>query len=83
MGFWNKNNESGSSNTAKERLKFVLVHDRTDLSFQTMDQMKNEIIEVISRYIDIDPTEVIFDIHHEGREQKLVADIPIRPSRRK
>ncbi len=83
MGFWNRNNDSGSSNTAKERLKFVLVHDRTDISLKTMDQMKNEIIEVIGRYFDIDPIDLVIDIHHEGRGQKLVADIPIKNTKRK
>jgi len=83
MGFWNKENQSRSSTTAKERLKFVLVHDRTDLSLEKLDQIKNEILEVISRYIDIDPESVVIDIQHDGREQKLIADIPIKNPRRK
>ena len=81
--FFSQSKRSGSSETAKERLKFVLVHDRADITMATMDQMKNDIIEVISRYIDIDPNEVIININHEGREQKLTADIPIRAGRRK
>ncbi|GAP41557.1 cell division topological specificity factor MinE [Flexilinea flocculi] len=83
MGFWNKENQSRSSTTAKERLKFVLVHDRTDLSLEKLDQIKNEILEVISRHIDIDPESVVIDIQHDGREQKLIADIPIKNPRRK
>jgi cell division topological specificity factor len=83
MGFWNKENQSRSSTTAKERLKFVLVHDRTDLSLEKLDQIKNEILEVISRHIDIDPELVVIDIQHDGREQKLIADIPIKNPRRK
>ena len=83
MGFWNKENQSRSSTTAKERLKFVLVHDRTDLSLEKLDQIKNEILEVISRHIDINPESVVIDIQHDGREQKLIADIPIKNPRRK
>ncbi len=83
MGFWNRNADSRSSTTAKERLKFVLVHDRTDISLQTMDRMKNEIVEVIVRYFDIDPADLVIDIHHEGRNQKLVADVPIKNTRQK
>ncbi len=83
MGFWNRGNQSKSSNTAKERLKFVLVHDRTDLSLEKLDQIKNEILEVISRHIEIDPESVVIDIQHDGREQKLIADIPIKNPRRK
>lgn len=64
---------------AKERLKLVLIHDRTDLTPQALVAMKNELIEVISRYIDIDPDAVHIDVAQEGREQRLIADIPLMP----
>ncbi|MGO1470466.1 MAG: cell division topological specificity factor MinE, partial [Tissierella sp.] len=43
-----------SKNVAKERLKLVLVHDRSDLSPQFLDMVKTDIIRVISEYADID-----------------------------
>ena len=49
---------------------------------QTMEKMKNDIIAVISKYIDIDPREVVINISHEGRGQKLTADIPIKAKKR-
>ena len=69
-----------SANQAKERLKLVLIHDRTDLSEQALNSMKNELLAVISRYIDIDPQAVRINVAQDGREQRLVADIPIRPN---
>jgi len=63
---------------AKERLKLVLIHDRTDLSPGTMETLKDELIEVISRYVEIDPTAVRIEMAQDGREQRLVADIPLR-----
>ena len=36
----------------------VLIHDRTDLSPKSVELMKNEILEAISRYIEIDPNAV-------------------------
>ncbi|MBI9045113.1 MAG: cell division topological specificity factor MinE [Anaerolineaceae bacterium] len=63
---------------AKERLKFVLIHDRTDLSNETLDKLKNEILEVISRYVNIDPNAVQITMNQDGREQRLIADIPIK-----
>lgn len=68
---------------AKERLKLVLIHDRTDLAPDQMELLKNELLQVISKYIDIDPTAVNINMMQEGREQRLVADIPIRPSQRR
>ena len=75
--------EKRSANQAKERLKLVLILDRTDLSPGTMDRLKDELIEVISRSGDSDPTAVRIDMTQDGREQRLLADIPLRPTVRK
>jgi cell division topological specificity factor len=75
--------EPKSADRAKERLKLVLIHDRTDLPPGLMDSLKDEMISVISKYIDIDPQGVKITMAQEGREQRLVADIPVRPNRRR
>ncbi len=67
-----------SANQAKERLQLVLVHDRTNLNSSTLESMKDEIIDVISRHIDIDTKLVSIEISKDGRQQRLLADIPIR-----
>ncbi len=72
-----------SAAQAKERLQLVLVHDRTDLSPAKLEELKDEIIAAISRHIDIDPQAVQVDISQEGREQRLIADIPLHPRRRR
>lgn len=72
-----------SASHAKERLKLVLIHDRTDMSPATMETLKDELINVISRYVDIDPQAVQIDVAQDGREQRLVADIPIRSAGRR
>lgn len=46
--------KTSSKDIAKERLKLVLLHDRMDISPQLLDQLKNEIVEVLSKYIEID-----------------------------
>jgi cell division topological specificity factor len=72
-----------SANSAKERLKLVLIHDRTDISAKDLEDMKNELLKVISRYIDIDPDTVRIDMQQEGREQRLIADIPLKVTTRR
>jgi cell division topological specificity factor len=72
-----------SATQAKERLKLVLIHDRTDFNPGAMDAMKDELIAVISRYISIDPDAVRIEMTQEGREQRLIADIPLRPNQRR
>ena len=75
--------EPKSASNAKERLKLVLIHDRTDLPPAALEEIKDEIIEVISRKIDIDPASVRIQMAQDGREQRLIADIPIRPVQRR
>lgn len=67
-----------SANSAKERLQLVLIHDRTDLSPVELESLKDDLIETISRHIDIDPMAVTIHVAQDGRSQRLVADIPLR-----
>ena len=69
--------EPSSADKAKDRLRLVLVNDRTDLSAIAMDSLKDDLLEVLSRYIQIDPKSMRIDITQEGRQQRLIADIPI------
>ena len=71
-----KRNKSAAS--AKERLQLVLIHDRTDLTPAELDALKDDLLEVISRHVEIDPEAVRIGMEHEGRAQRLVADIPIK-----
>jgi len=72
-----------SADAAKERLKLVLIHDRTDLSPGVLESLRDEIIDVISRHIDIDPGAVRLEMAQDGREQRLIADIPLKTARRR
>lgn len=67
-----------SAVTAKERLQLVLIHDRADLPPGVMENLRDEIIEVISRHIDVDKRLVHLEIAQDGREQRLVAEIPLK-----
>jgi cell division topological specificity factor len=72
-----------SANSAKERLQLVLIHDRTDLSPAQLEALKDDLIETISRHIDIDPQAVRINMAQDGREQRLVADIPLKTATRR
>jgi len=72
-----------SANDAKDRLRLVLINDRSGLTALELEEIKNEILQVLSRHIDIDPATVRIQMNTDGREQRLVADIPIRTSYRR
>jgi cell division topological specificity factor len=86
MDFLNRmlGNKPKSAKSAKERLQVVLINDRTDITPAILEALQAEIIEVISRHVDVDPSTVRIDVEHEGRSQRLIADIPLRsvPRRR-
>jgi cell division topological specificity factor len=67
-----------SASHAKERLQLVLIHDRTDLTATELSAIQDEILKVISRHVAIDEERVQFAVEHDGRSQRLVADIPLR-----
>jgi cell division topological specificity factor len=75
--------KADSASTAKERLQLVLVHDRTDLPAGQMENLKNEIIQVISKYVDIDQMQAEIEMEKSGREQRLIMNIPLAPRREK
>ena len=66
-----------SAQTAKERLQLVLIHDRTDISPAVMEVLKDEIIAVISKHVDINRDEVEITLTQDQRENRLVANIPL------
>lgn len=72
-----------SAHQAKERLKMVLVHDRTDLSSETLNLLKDDLILTISRHVEIDPRAVKIEMTQDGRQQRLIADIPLQPVTRR
>jgi cell division topological specificity factor len=77
-----KGQNQKSANLAKERLKLVLIHDRTDMSTEDMERMQSELIQVISKYVEIDPKHISISMTQEGREQRLIADVPVKAAKK-
>ena len=78
--FFGKKN---SAESAKERLQFVLIHDRTDLTPAELDSLKDDLIATISRHVEIDAQAMKIGMEHDGRSQRLVADIPLKAAARR
>ena len=70
--------KKGSGATAKDRLRFVLQHDRINLPPERMEEMKSEILAVIVKYLVVDKDRVEIDLEQRDRtHSKLVAEIPV------
>lgn len=72
----------GSKDIAKERLRFVLVHDRVNVSPQFMEVIKDDMIKVISNYMDINETEMEINLTRTNTQVALVANIPVNRMKR-
>ena len=84
LNFFKKKDGEKSKDVAKERLKLVLVHDRANVSPQFLEQIKGEIMQVISKYMDLDDQELDFQLTQVKSDDgvrfvpALVANIPIK-----
>lgn len=78
-----KNEKEKSKSTAKERLHLVLAQDRAHISADFLEMMKQEIIEVIKKYVDIDEDAIDVRMTNKPGEDGIVgapalyANIPI------
>jgi cell division topological specificity factor len=63
---------------AKERLQFILVHDRINLPPERLEEMKAEILRVISKYVSVDSDHVDIALQKRERSPYLVAEIPFQ-----
>ncbi len=75
--------KEASGNVAKNRLQFVLVHDRVNLSPGKMDQLKDDLIQVISKYVEIDREHMDISLTREDDQNLLIANIPLVEMRQK
>ena len=88
VGFFKKllkkeDEEDNNKDVAKERLHLVLMQDRANVSADFLEMMKQEIIDVIKKYIDVDEREI--DVHLTNKTNEdgtaaapaLYANIPI------
>ena len=84
MGFFkNLSNRPTPKEVAKDRLKLILIHDRGEIAPDIIDKIREEILEVISKYIDISVDDVEISVNRsddiEGENTSaLIANIPIK-----
>ena len=67
-----------SKEEAKQRLKFLLIHDQVDLTPAQLETMKNEILEVIGKYVEIDVDSTEFKLEKADNCIALVSSVPVR-----
>ncbi len=73
-----------TASVAKERLQLILAHERSGRSAATPDylpQLKAELIAVISKYVNIDPSHVVVEREHQDNLEVLAVKIELPESK--
>ena len=76
-------NTDNSKDKAKERLRLVLVHDRAMVSPGLLESLKEELIQVLSKYMEIDEQHLEVNLDKSDDSVALVANIPVRKMKRR
>lgn len=76
LKWFQKNEKPGD--IAKRRLQLVLVNNRAGLSPDLMERMKNDVIRVLSKYIEVDMNTTSFDWERSDDSIALVSNIEIK-----
>jgi cell division topological specificity factor len=69
--------QSGSSATAKERLRLVLMTDHLELAPEMIEAMKRDLVDVISRHVEVDRDRIDVSFERQDSALALLANIPI------
>jgi len=73
----------GSKETAKKRLKFALVYDKLEISDDLLNDLQRDVVEVISKYFEIDTAAMKLDIKRSDDLSALVLNTPILSAKRR
>ena len=73
---------ANSKDIARERLRLVLVHDRSSVSPELLNNLKEDLIKVIRQYLEIDEEALSVNLENDDQSVALVANIPVKGFRR-
>lgn len=66
-----------SGSTAKERLRLVLMTDHLELAPEMIEAMKRDLVDVISRYVEVDRDKIEVNFEQQDKALAMLANIPI------
>ena len=67
----------GSSSTAKERLRLVLMSDHLSLAPEMVEAMKRDFIDVIAKYVQVDRDKIEINFEQQDKALAMLANVPI------
>ena len=78
LGFFRQAEEEESAkDVACNRLRVVLMQDRTNLTPQLLEKMRGELVELLSKYLEMDKEALELNLEQEGDQMALMLSIPV------
>lgn len=82
LGFFRQSEKKeNAKDVACNRLRVVLMQDRTNLTPELMERMRKELIELLSRYVEMDKEALELNFEQEGDQMALMLSIPVLRAR--
>ena len=75
--FFRPQEEDASKSVATNRLKLVLMQDRTNLTPKILEQMRGELVDLLSKYLEMDKDLLELNFEQEGDQVALMLSIPV------
>lgn len=75
--------QKASKDTAKKRLQFSLIYDKLEVNDTTLTDLQKDIVDVISKYFEIDQSALELKLKREEDVSALVFNTPILQVKRK
>ena len=69
--------EENSKDVARNRLRVVLMQDRTNLTPQLLERMRGELVDLLSRYLEMDKDALELNLDQDGEQMALALSIPV------
>ena len=80
LGFFRQTEQEeteSSKDTACNRLRVVLMQDRTNLTPELMERMRKEMVELLSKYVEMDKEALELNLEQDGDQVALMLSIPV------
>ena len=80
LGFFRQTDleqEETAKDTACNRLRVVLMQDRTNLTPELMERMRKEMVELLSKYVEMDKEALELNLEQDGDQVALMLSIPV------
>lgn len=80
LGFFRQTEQEeleSSKDTACNRLRVVLMQDRTNLTPELMERMRKEMVELLSKYVEMDKDALELNLEQDGEQVALMLSIPV------